>query len=393
MTISFIELDFHHDVVDGFCRTFSNSEVKVNFYIKKAVFDKLQKYEYVNSQNFTWTIYQNGSRKSFLKSNIDKINNANCVFINTLSSEPKAYLSVKFIPKVILRVHNLNKLFRPIKSINIPIKPFYLWKAFSYFIREVVYGQYLSSYKKIQKLTDYFTFPDESVKQFALENNFVTINKIAPSFSLKVFEEDNNIINSSKKDVFSITIIGGIDFRRRDYQTVLNVLNRLVPQLKHKIKLTLLGNSRTKHGNELLPKLQKLENDNFKLEYFNQSVSQEKFDEVISNTSIILSPIKVETLVEIYHETYGKTKISGSILDSIRFPIFTILPAQYSLGKEKQDLFGRYKDAEELFFLLKKYIENQNELSHKTIEYKNFVKQKYSALGNRQEFVEFINKL
>ena len=389
MIISFIELDFHHDVVDGFCRTFQNSEIKINFFIKKTVYSKIENYNYIKSSNFKWFIYSIGSRTEFLNKNIDEINNSNCVFINTLSSEPHAYLTVDFKPIVILRVHNVNKLFRPFSFIKIPFTFFYLWKAFSYIIREGVLGGYFVNYKKIQRLPDYFSFPDEGIKDYVIKNKLIDINKIAPSFSLKVFEP--YVIKENIVDYFSITIIGGLDKRRRNYESILNTFAKLVPQLNKKIVLTLLGKSSTTYGQKIVKEFKLLENHFFKIISFEDMVPQNQFDEIISNTNLILSPINVDTIIEIYSEKYGETKISGSIHDSIRFPIFTIIPSTYFLDNEKSKYFDFYDEEIQLFEKLKYYLSNQDVVNQKTQNYKRFVKDKYAIDNVRAEFVDFIN--
>ncbi len=393
MTISFIELDFHHDVVDGFCRTFYNSETKVNFFIKKAVFDRLKNNNYIESKNFNWIIYNTGSRVEFLNSNISLINAANCVFINTLSAEPYAYSKVKFKPKVILRVHNVHKLFDPLNHIKIPLTPFFIWKAFSYTIRELIVGRYLFNYKSIQSVADYFSFPDEAIAEYALSNNYVNKNQLSPCFSFKVNEKQDNISEIKNYNIFRITIIGGVDKRRRDYETVIEALFLISNKLNVKVELTLLGNSNTAYGKSVINRIKSLENDYLKLIYFEQIVPQDIFDSTINNTNLLLCPIQVSSIVEIYHEVYGQTKISGAIHDSIRFPIFSLIPKNYKLDQEKAQYFDFYNDSAELAQKIILYTTNVENVKIKTEQYRNYVQSKYSAEAVRNEFTNFIAKL
>jgi hypothetical protein len=390
MTISFIELDFHFDSVDGFCRIFEHTEHQLNIFIKPEIFERIKHQSYV--KKYKWFFCQNMSRTKFLSEYIREINCADCIFINTIANEFGAYVKADFKRPTISRTHNAYKLLDPWNHLRIYATPLYFWKAFSYFVREIVWNGFWYYRPKLIRKIDYFIFPDDGITSFVLSKGLISPQKVLPSLSLKVYEPVYSR-SPSPDQYFRITIIGSVDQRRRNYEPVVEAFQLLTPLLNRPVTLSLLGRSTGKYAGEVIQKLKRLESDNFKLESFTEVVPQDVFDAVMAKTQLILSPVNLKNSTEIFGEIYGQTKISGSLLDVLRFPKITILPAGYNLDGIFKNFFDQYGDPKELKNILLKFITQEHLVEEKTALIKKIIEGKFTASTLADQFVSTIKTL
>ncbi|MEI7723838.1 MAG: hypothetical protein WCK09_01980 [Bacteroidota bacterium] len=202
-----------------------------------------------------------------------------------------------------------------------------------------------------------------------------------------------NLSRPSPDQSFRITIIGSVDQRRRNYEPVIEAFRQLTPLLNRPVILSLLGKSAGKYATEVIQKLKSLGSDNFKLESFDEVVPQDVFDAVMSNTHLILSPVNLKNSTEIFGEIYGQTKISGSLLDVLRFPKITILPAGYNLDGIFKNYFDQYSDPRELKDIMLKFITQEHLVDEKTALIKKIIESKFTASTLANQFVSTIKTL
>jgi hypothetical protein len=174
---------------------------------------------------------------------------------------------------------------------------------------------------------------------------------------------------------------------------VVDAFGKLVPSLKKPLTLTLLGKPKGNYSRRITGSLKSMESEFFTLEYYTDSVSQVEFDLKLAQTKIILSPIKTETTAEIWGETYGKTKITGSLLDMIRFPKVTVIPSEYKLGEDFTDLIDQYKNAEELKDILMDYMDNRSKLTFKSELIRSRIRERYSSQTVAETFGKIFSDL
>ena len=356
----------------------------------RSIFEKIKHHSYVTK--YKWFFCQNMSRTKFLSEHIEEINSADCIFINTIANEFGAYVKADFKRPTISRTHNAYKLLDPWNHLRIYTTPFYFWKAFSYFIREIVWNGFWYYRPKLLKKIDYFIFPDDGITSFVLSKGLISPHKVLPSLSLKVYQPVN-LSRPSPDQSFRITIIGSVDQRRRNYEPVIEAFRQLTPLLNRPVILSLLGKSAGKYATEVIQKLKSLGSDNFKLESFDEVVPQDVFDAVMSNTHLILSPVNLKNSTEIFGEIYGQTKISGSLLDVLRFPKITILPAGYNLDGIFKNYFDQYSDPRELKDIMLKFITQEHLVDEKTALIKKIIESKFTASTLANQFVSTIKTL
>ena len=384
MRISFIELDFHFDCVDGFCRIFEHTEHQLSIFIKPGIFEKIKHNSYVKKYN--WFFCDGISRTKFFKTHIDEINDADVIFIDTIACDFGAYVKADFQCTTISRTHDAYKLLDPWRHIRIYNTPFYYWKAFSYFIREIVWKGFWYYRPRLLKKIDYFVFPSEEITEFIFSQGLISPAKVLPAFPLKAFDAQVEQ-PSGHEEFLRITIIGSVEKRRRNYAPVIEAFRQLTTSLKRPLILTLLGKASGNYAREVIKEFKKLESNNFKLEFFNDMVRQEDFEDIMSKTHIILSPINTDHSVEIYGEIYGKTKIAGSMFDVFRFPRIMIIPIEYNLGKDFIQLFDQYSDSLDLKEIITKYIDDRNLIIVNNHRIRDSIEKKYSASSLADNFV------
>lgn len=386
MNVALIELDFHVDSVDGICKVFEDSEHTLHVFTTKQNHKILQSRSYFNKHH--WILLNDKNKLAFLHQHESKINSCDGIFINTISSDFKVFAKFNFRPVTLLRIHNAYKIFAPFSHIKIYPTLLGIWKALSYFIREVILDSFWYYRKEVVKKIDYFTFPDEAILEYCLEKKLVPVNKIAPVLPIKVFDETVELINEISDEI-QITIPGGVDKRRRQYEPVVEAFKLLVHKTPKKLCLHLLGKCNSKYGRWIISEFKKLENDNFRIVFYENFVSQKDFDETMKKTNLIISPVNPDALTQVYGEIYGKTKISGSITDIVLFPKPLILPATYKLNNTLEQLFFRFENGNHLCEIMLDLLNDNDKLKNKTEQTYHILKEKFNKKKVLQTIIDF----
>ena len=101
--------------------------------------------------------------------------------------------------------------------------------------------------------------------------------------------------------------------------------------------------------------------------------------------------MKENAIVEIYLESYGKSKTSGTLSDMITFGIPTIIQNKNENIDEVYNLVDSYKNDDELADLLELYIANPNLLVNKRKHLLKYVEREYSKKVIYQRFINFVD--
>ena len=369
LIISVIELDFHADCLDGFLKIFENSFHTVHVFTTKINMDILKEIEY--TKNIIFHPLNSFSKFIFLFKNKFIIDLSDIVFINTIASDFGAYLAINKKLNTIVRIHNINKHFNPLNSITFPKNLFSLWKFTSFFFRQLIIKVTPIFRLIINKRIKYFTFPDNGLKEFAISKKYLPREKIIDSIPLKIFNSSTPF--SIYFDELNICIVGSTDIKRRNYTPIIEALTEIYSNLNTpKINLTLLGKSKGIASDRIINQFNKINNSNFSLTVFNDIVSENKFIDIMNKTHLIISPIIEFSKVDIYTETYGKTKTSGSILDFMKFGIVTLTPSYYSPPIDLSNFILKYTDSKNLVEQINKFCLNPASLNSLNQEAKEF---------------------
>lgn len=355
--ITIIEFDYHAEVLVNALKIFiALNEYQILLFVSDKVWQQVSSSLASRDDIIKVYIAKNYKEiKHLIETRLKEINNSKAIFFNTLASNFRFFNSVEFTPPVILRIHNSNTYFNPLRSINPKLTPFFIWKDTSYWILHVFLKQDTIYRKKfVQNKVDYFQFPSLPIAEYALNNHYLPPNKLFPTVPYVFMQKV--LPNKNTGNTVNIVILGGIDKRRRNYKQVLEAFKLVIPTLDTSVKLSLVGKPYGFYGRIITQKFKKLENKHLKIEVFNSFVPQNIFNKITTNANFLLIPTVKETRYKIYKELYGFTKISGNINDMILYQKPALVPAFYPLEESIQNHTEIYEDTDSLAAILKKWI-------------------------------------
>ncbi len=355
MRIAIIEVDYHPEVLRNTIILFNELKICCEVFTLKNIWSQVGMVN--NSEDLITHIIENKNQiNKYILNHLEIINSCDLIFFNTCASKYRFFSQIKYKPPVILRVHNANAFLQPYKSINFKISLFYIFKAISYIIIHVILKLELF-YRHIflQKKVTFFCFPDEQVTQYIKSNNYLSENKLISSLPFTFSQPLSEIKLSNKPVVMSI--IGGIDKRRRNYDLVYKALKQLLQNNTANIELRLLGTPVGLYGKTVIRKFRKLENQYFKVVCFNSYIPQNIFEEYVKTTHFLIIPVYKEVQYKIFKELLGYTKISGNINDMIIYRKPAIIPDFYPLPEKLNSTVKKYNDINELKIGLRDFIE------------------------------------
>jgi len=381
MEITIIELDYHAEVLRNLILILQETEIKFNIITRRKIWEK------VNLKNdypiFFIESYTNLNHLITKKSDI--IKNVDIIFFNTIASNFRYFYQLQTNAKIIVRVHNSYTFFSP--KYHFTPTFFQLWKDTSHLVRKELFELDWLFKKRFLNTVDFFSFPNQIFSQFAIHQDLIVPQKVLlPCLPLTFF----NPIPKQNNNSIRISIIGTIDQRRRNYKMLLSSLYHLDNQIDFPIIITLLGEGKGVMGKIILNKFKKQNLKNIKVETFNDFVPNDKFESILSETILLLSPIHQKTKFNIYTEEYGRTKISGSINDMIKYGIPILIPDFYPTSTELNQIVFKYHETPNL--LATKIKESIISIQQKDLNFNEILKN-YSKNKISSDFLKSITKI
>ena len=364
ITISVIEFDYHAEVLINTLEILKNiNNLKIQLFVSDNVWRQLKESISPNDNINVYTASSRNKIKPLINLHLPEINNSQAIFFNTIASNFRLFCSIEFTAPVILRIHNANTYFNPIKSINPKLSLFYLWKDTSYIVLHVIFKlETIYRSRFVRQKVDFFQFPSEIIEKYAITHNYLKADKLFPTIPY-VFMKELLPKNKSEATI-NIAILGGIDKRRRNYNEVYTAFLSLSKTIKKKVHLSLVGRPRGIYGKKVVKKFKKLENENLKVTTFNSFIPQSEFETITSNVDFLIIPTVREARFKLYKELYGYTKISGNINDMIVYQKPAIVPSFYPLEDSLAKHTEAYKDETDLVNVLKKWIDEEKYKEH-----------------------------
>lgn len=375
MFISVVEFEGHIECLHSFFKIFKHeNSIKIAAYISKTLDIEIEelKPQFKNVEFFVKPSSQ--SIDFFLKKHLNNINKSDYVIFNTLQKQPHLYNLKAIKGTTIIRIHNINTFLNRKKNFKLSWNWYDLYKDFSYFVREYLWAQQVSHFKRLLQETDFIMLPDDSYTNYVIKNNLYPSKKIFPSVAMAVY--DSAFAKQLTKNLLTLCITGTIDAKRKDYLLAFEAIKAALPDVLGKLRLILLGAPKGPYGQLVLNKFKSLKAKNFELVSFNKRIDQATFELYLMQTDVLLAPVAINTRYKFFSEIYGTTKISGSITDMIRYgkPLFLI--NQYQLSNE----FA------EVVFLFS----NENNLKKLILDVAN---EDFLLLQKQQKLVIFLKKL
>jgi len=311
----------------------------------------------------------NETFRSFVK-RVDTICNKkiDILFINTIHEtllDLICYLGFNPKSKTILLIHHVNAWLKPRLIFNIkhPIRTADTNLA-SMLIRRFIFPKF-----------DAINVIYHPLKEYIRANT--NYEKEIFTLPTSIFENTKTMKRQEDEGKLKIVIPGLIQKHRKDYGTVFPAFETLFKHHKEKIKLCVPGLPVGKFGRQIYKKFKDMEQKGFDVEIFDHFVPDDTFDDILTQSDIILAPIRIKTRADgDIEEIYGKTVGSGVVFNAIQYAKPIIVPAEFNMLPELEISTLKYSDSIELEHIIKKLMSNPEKLQEL----------KRDALTNSQKF-------
>lgn len=300
---------------------------------------------------------------------LEKINQEklDAAYIVTLEKYFTEFEKVKFSFPIYFVVHNLEAWFS--LSLKTSFYNFLSGVRAGRNIPYLIKSNFIFPFQK-KKLLQKFIASDST---FVVLNSFLkeelkkksNLKKvISLPFSVYLPSLQNKQIIKSK---IRITIPGIVDSTRRDYISVLNILEQEKESFKNSIELELLGPLKSNESNkEISKKIQELNRNGVTvISYPDQYIPMEEYDTKLVQADLILGNLNVAVNK---YSTYGKTKESGTAFAMIRVAKPGLLPLAYQTMDELKSSTINFKSYDDLKNILLDLVKDKERLKTLTVE-------------------------
>lgn len=393
MKIAFIELDKsgHTECLNSFCKIFEGFGESLSLYTTQKIENELK--GDTQLEEFNWLIKSDDTDiKEFLNKNLPSINQHDVIIFNTVQNDFRDYIGYAFKPPTILRLHNIHTYSDKWKHLTLKMNFIDLGVEALYLLNSVIPKSEWSYAQKFIQTIDFVSFPDIPIEEYAKDNQLFSPSKIFPCIPLACNMKESDSIGKDNSRFFEISIPGLIDRNRKDYQLVVDVFKQVVSRFSRPVRLNLLGRPRVQYGTNIIKSLNSLQNEYFELRSYTSRISQEEFNRIMYQTDLILSPIVINTRHHFFHEIYGKSKLSGSISDVIRYAVPAILPSEYVLNDTLNEVIETYNNSEEFANSILNFVNNPETITQKITAIQK-LKINYSPDSVREDILENLQKI
>lgn len=330
--IAYIEIDTHAEIAADFMDLIKDSkEFSVDYYFSERIKNQIQ------TSNEAVFLSDNSMILDQLKSK-----KYDLVIIGTVHRYFNTFLNITNKYKTAVIVHNLN--FSKASKLGL-IKN--VFKEDVIYRLKLWWKEGLFNTSKVYK---------KSKNLLVLDKEFVSQKyQFLPLFYTKEFAQNKN-------ERFTVVIPGGVSQKRRDYQHVLDVIQKT--KRSENIEFVFLGKAK----GEELEAIEKISNQ-FNITYFKERVSQEDFEMWMKKADVLWCPIQQQTEFFSQKETYGKTKMTGNIGDAIKFGKIAVFPANYHsnldfIVPEKENVIEQFYELQNVQYDFQKEYSKQTVLEN-----------------------------
>jgi glycosyltransferase involved in cell wall biosynthesis len=300
-----------------------------------------------------------------IKNNLDLIHASDLIFINTISQSVHAYLPLKG-KRVVLRIHNINKIFNPAQHLITPANWTDVTKLTKFLIKEILVQNYFKDLKKIKDLITVYSFPEPEMLKYALDNFQELTPNNTSILPLKIHTDSLSKKREDTSPDVNFSMIGSLNPYFKDVSLIEKVLFKLSNEkLDRKVNLYFVG-----CGNELktMSKIKSYENEYLTFHFIEKRLSQKDYISHLKQMDCVICPMKHKFHVGAFVEFYGQTKITGNLSDVALSPTPMIMPSFYFKSKEPIPGVMMYENELDLVRWIKKLVQNPLFLADKKYE-------------------------
>ena len=311
MNIGIFETE-HFEVTYTLIRLYDNGEHAITIFTNEATFRQFQYLFGKDIDRYEWIIKkEKESKYRFLLRMYREVKHrkTGLLYLNTISNNFIVYAC-------------MIRLLRPIRTIVTlhAINHFFRFRSAMSLRRWVRYA----GKRALVQVTREFNVISDTLAGYLV--NKLPAHKKVHCLPGAFFEQSRHhnlapVINGR----IHLVVPGSVDARRRNYDTVLELLerSRYLP-----VSVTLLGPFIPGYGDQIKEKCLRYAATNNNLSFYDTTVvDQPEFDRVMNEAHLILAPSVIHTiLVDEIEETYGQSICSGNIADIIKHAKPFIIP-------------------------------------------------------------------
>ncbi|WP_160138478.1 hypothetical protein [Chryseobacterium sp. c4a] len=320
--IAYIEIDTHAEIAQAFMNIMEGSQhFSVDYYFSKRIKDQVNE---IGANVFL-------SDSSMILDQL-KAEQYDLVIIGTVHRFFNTFLAITSRYNTTVITHNLN--FTKASKLNL-IK--------SVFKGDIIYRMKLWWKEGLLYATKVY---QNSKALVVLDEALVSDQyQFLPLFYTRDFDKDKN-------ENLIIVIPGGVSQKRRDYDHIFKTIKEI--KTDQKSEFVFLGKAKDNELRQLEHLFSNLP-ENISITYFPERVSVGDFEKWMQKADVLWCPIQQETEFFSIKETYGKTKMTGNLGDSIAYGKLAVFPENYPsklsfILSEKENIFEQLNEASQIHF-------------------------------------------
>jgi len=360
MKIAIIEKG-HFEVAYTLIRLFDNDSNRLTIFIDEPSYEQLIQLLREKSGRYKWVVQKKDSNREFIKLMFSQISNTgfDLVYFNTIADNFIHYAwHIRKLghKNIIMTLHDIRGFFHYAPSLSIR-------KAIRF-----------AGKRKLIKAIPAFNVLSETLVPLLQQK----LQNKKPVFNIPgaLFEPDGFIPKDYiAGEIIKITVPGSVDIRRRNYDSVLELLEK-VKSTTLKISVTLLGSFRKGHSGSVHSKcVQYIESGSNLHIYETDIVSQQEFDRVMDESHFVWMPLnQFAAVTDGTKEEYGTSISTGNTGDVIRHAKPFFAPSYLNIDPALEKSCCRYSNIHEIIDKLKslnssEYTHLQNEATSASLNY------------------------
>jgi len=340
MKICIFETD-HFEGAYPVIKLFDNGKNKITIFCYEHTFRQFRFLFQNDADRYEWVIKNETESKYRFIYRIYagvKKRQADILYLNTISNNFIFYAFMIHMlkrPRIIMTLHDINSYFKF-------HTPFTVRKWIRYIGKRMLIKRIQEFNVVAMNMVDY------------LKNKLQT-EKVVHCVPGAVYEQqDSTYLTPSVKEIIKITIPGTIDGRRRNYESVFELLeNCRLADIK--VSVTLAGGVYGEYGRSIIQRSRDYSKSYDNLTYWDRYIlDQPEFDIALNDCHFIFIPSVIHTIVsDDSPEIYGTSISSGNLFDIIKHAKPFIAPATLNVDPFLQDSGFRYQHVNDILPFLK----------------------------------------
>ncbi len=327
-------------------RLFDNDSNQITVFTYESSYRQLSHLFGEESNRYEWVIKnENDSKYRFIYSLFREVKKRRIrlLYLNTVSNNFILYAAlIMALPqtRIVLTLHDINGYFRYKPAFG--LRP---WVRYS--------GKRL-----LMSIVNEFNVVSLTMVDYLKKK--LPENKKVHCVPGAVFDESALSIQTDFTKMLHIVIPGTLDWRRRSYGIVFELLGECKFHLLP-VKVTLLGGCSPVYGQEILERCRDYAQHHDNLIFYDSKlVDQPEFDRVMEAAHIVLIPSVINTMIsDGVAETYGLSISSGNIFDVIKHAKPFIVPKALRIEPFLQKSCFQYTSLDELTDFFREIFQNK----------------------------------